>query len=198
MVTLDFRNTKRLRTVDNLLFFQSLGIIQQQNWTEYQSVMLKLLLNPSQHVLHAVQDVLSPLPSPWFAVSAHVRCAGKLADYKERTQMVTERQLVFVSNVIKYEFKGNHTNSNQAVFLATDSEHALNKLTSLLKPIQVISNQHIHRGHSTLANQEVVESSMIDLFLLTRSEILVGVNRSGFSRVAGSLFYPKRIKWIYA
>ena len=68
--------------------------------------------------------------------------------------------------------------------------------TFLLKPIKVVSNKQVIRGHSTGANQTIVASSLTDLFLLTRSSNFIGVKRSGFSRVAMGISNPKRAKLI--
>ena len=91
----------------------------------------------------------------------------------------------------------NKVNNTQTVFIATDSSYGLKKLKTLLYPIQVLSNQQVRRGHSTGAKRNVVHSTLADLFLLTRSKTLIGVDRSGFSYVAKALSRPKVVKWIH-
>ena len=110
--------------------------------------------------------------------------------------MITERQLGSVSRLIRSILTQSEAISNHAVFVATDSRQALDKLTFLLKPIKVVSNKQVIRGHSTGANQTIVASSLTDLFLLTRSSTFIGVKRSGFSRVAMGISNPKRAKLI--
>ena len=116
-------------TTENLNLLRSLGIIKTPNWGEYQKVMYRLLLNPSPNVQRSIQAVLSELPSQWFSVAVHIRCAGSLADYKEGVQMITERQLGTVSRLIRSMFTQSTAQSNHAVFVATDSKQALDKLT---------------------------------------------------------------------
>ena len=110
--------------------------------------------------------------------------------------MITERQLGSVSRLIRSMLTQSTAQSNQAVFLATDSKQALDRLTFLLKPIKVGSNKHVIRGHSTGANQTIVASSLTDLFPLTRSSTFIGVKRSGFSKVAIGISNPKKAKLI--
>ena len=196
LVTIDFRSSRQMFTRENLNILKSLGIIKTPNWGEYQKIMYRLLLNPSPNVQRSIQSVLSELPSRWFSVAVHIRCAGNLADVKEVVHMITERQLGSVSRMIRSILTKNKAQSNNAVFVATDSRQALDKLTFLLKPIKVVSNKQIIRGHSTEANQTIVASSLTDLFLLTRSSTFIGVKRSGFSRVAMGISNPKRAKLI--
>ena len=196
LVTIDFRNSRQMLTRDNLNLLKSLGIIKTPNWKEYQMVMYRLLLNPSPNVQRSIKSVLSELPSQWFSVAVHIRCAGSLADYKEGVHMITEGHLGTLSRLIRSILTKNEAQSNNAVFVATDSRQALGKLTFLLKPIIVVSNKQVIRGHSTGANQTIVASSLTDLFLLTRSSTLIGVQRSGFSRVAMGISNPKRFKLI--
>ena len=196
LVTIDFRNNKQLNTKRNLNLLKQLGIIKTRNWREYQKVIYRLLLNPSLRVQNSIQNVLRDLPSQWFSVAVHIRCAGNLAEYKEKVQMIKKKQLGHVSSLIKTLYKRNNAYSNHAVFLATDSKYALDKLTSLLKPIHVISNTQVIRGHSTGANQIIVASSLTDLFLLSRSNAFIGVKRSGFSKVALGMSDPKVVKLI--
>ena len=196
---------------ENLNLLKSLGIIKTPNWGEQQKIMYRLLLNPSPNVQRSIQSVLSELPSQWFSVAAHIRCAGNRADVKEGVHMITERQLGSVSRLIRSILTQSEAISNHAVFVATDSRQALDKLTFLLKPIKVVSNKQVirghstganqtivasSRGHSTGANQTIVASSLTDLFLLTRSSTFIGVKRSGFSRVAMGISNPKRAKLI--
>ena len=197
LVTIDVRKDVLLYTDSNLRLLKESGIIKSLSWPEYRAVIYRLLLNPIQSVTDSVDNILSKVPSREFAVAAHIRCAGNLAEYKEGVHMVTERQLGYVSMLIRSGVRHNKWCSNRSVFIATDSSIALKKLSGLLYPFNVYSNKEVKRGHSTGANRNIVHFSLIDLFLLTRSKSFIGVNRSGFSKVAKDLSCPNTMKWIY-
>ena len=197
LVTIDFRKDNMLNTHRNLNLFKRLGIIKRPSWSEYEAVIYRLLLNPCPTIQEIVERVTSQVPSKWFSVATHVRFAGYLANSKEKTMMVRKTQLPFIAKMIRDVLNQNKVNNTQTVFIATDSSYGLKKLKTLLYPIQVLSNQQVKRGHSTGAKRNVVHSTLADLFLLTRSKTLIGVDRSGFSYVAKALSRPKVVKWIH-
>lgn len=186
-----------LKTRSNLNLFKRLGIIKRLSWTEYEAVIYRLLLNPCPTIQENVQNVISQVSSKWFSVAVHVRFAGYLANSKENTQMVRNSQLPAIAKMIREVLNHQKDNHTQTVFIATDSSYGLKKLITLLYPIQVLSNRRVKRGHSTGAKRNVVHSTLADLFLLTRSKTLIGVDRSGFSYVAKALSRPKAVKWIH-
>lgn len=198
LVTIDFRNDYDLYTSRNLRLLRQWGIIKSASWKEYKEVIYRLLLNPSRHVMNSVENVMSQVPSKQFSVSAHIRCAGNLAEFKEGVRMVTEQKFASISRMIVSAVKQNRVVANQSVFIATDSSYALTKLTSLVHPIKVYSNKQVMRGHSTIADRNVVHSSLTDLFLLTKSKVFIGVDRSGFSNVAAMLSNFNCVRWIRA
>lgn len=112
--------------------------------------------------------------------------------------MVTEQKFASISRMVVSAVKQNRVVANQSVFIATDSSYALTKLTSLVHPIKVYSNKQVMRGHSTIADRNVVHSSLTDLFLLTKSKVFIGVDRSGFSNVAAMLSNFNCVRWIRA
>ena len=195
LVSIDFRRNNSLYSSNNLHLLKRLGIIKQLSWAEYHAVIYRLLLNPSEGVQNSVQTVLSQFPTKWFTVAAHIRCAGKIANYKEGTVMVGERQLPSIAEKIRALLKVYSGKSNQTLFIATDSSYAWEYLSQTLYPIQVLSNNQVVRGHSTGAKQPIVHSTLTDLFLLTRSEAFIGVYKSSLSRVTAALSCPKRVKW---
>ena len=174
LVAVDYRLANIFYNSKNLYLFKRLGIIEQLSWAEYHAVIYRLLLNPSEGVQNSVQTVLSQFPTKWFTVAAHIRCAGKMANYKERTVMVGERQLPSIAEKIRALLKVYSGKGNQTVFIATDSSYALEYLSRTLYPIQVLSNNLVVRGHSTGAKQPIVHSTLTDLFLLTRSKAFIG------------------------
>ena len=195
LVSIDFRRNNSLYSSNNLHLFKRLGIINNLHWAEYHAVIYRLLLNPSEGVQNSVQTVLSQFPTKWFTVAAHIRCAGKIANYKEGTVMVGERQLPSIAEKIRALLKVYSGESNQTLFIATDSSYALEYLSQALYPIQVLSNNQVVRGHSTGTKQLIVHSTLTDLFLLTRSEAFIGVHKSSLSRVTAALSCPKKVKW---
>lgn len=197
IVTVDVRNDYNLKSINNLKLFKRLGIIKRMNWKEYQSVIYRLLLNPCPSVINTVQSIMSRVPLQQYTVSSHIRCAGALANYKETTQMVKKNQLAYVSKVIRSEVSRGGITPNKTVFIATDSSYALTKITSLLYPIRVYSNEQVQRGHSTGAKRNIVHFTLIDLFLLTRSKTFIGVSRSGFSHVAAALSRAPIVRWLH-
>ena len=196
LVTIDFRNKKLLYTAQNLKLLKRLGIIRKMSWLQYQTVIMRLLLNPSLDVQKSVQTELSYTPSRWFSVAVHIRCAGNLANVKERTQMVSRTKLPYIAKMVRSILKSIPGNQTKTVCIATDSTTALKILKRLLYPNIVVSNRQVQRGHSTGAKLNIVHSTMTDLFLLTRSRAFIGVQRSGFSNVAVALSRPRTVRWI--
>ena len=113
LVSIDFRRNNSLYSSNNLHLFKRLGIINNLHWAEYHAVIYRLLLNPSEGVQNSVQTVLSQFPTKWFTVAAHIRCAGKIANYKEGTVMVGERQLPSIAEKIRALLKVYSGKSNQ-------------------------------------------------------------------------------------
>ena len=184
LVVLDYRLYNAVKTRSSLKLLKSLGIISTESWSEYQAVMYRLLLNPSSTVINSVNGLMNEFHLSRFSVAVHVRCAGKLADHKERT-MVKE-ELNKLSNA-----------DSKTVFLSTDSSYALREITHLLNGTKVFTNTNVVRGHSDFDRERtILRSTMTDLFMLTKSNVFIGVDRSGFSRVASAISKPKRIRWI--
>ena len=195
VVSIDFRRNQSLYSSNNLHLFKRLGIISSLHWAEYHAVIYRLLLNPSEGVQNSIHTALSQFPTKWFSVAAHIRCGGKMANYKERTTMVSENQLPSIAEKIRALSKTSSGKSNQTVFIGTDSSYALDYLSKALDPIQILSNSQVVRGHSTGANKSIVHSTLTDLFLMTRSYVFIGVHKSSLSQVTAALSCPKIVKW---
>lgn len=197
LVVLDYRLYNAEKTASNLKLLKSLGIISTESWSEYQAVMYRLLLNPSSTVINSVNGLMNEFHLSRFSVAVHVRCAGKLADHKERTKMVLPYQFASIAKMVKEELnKLSHADS-KAVFLSTDSSYALREITHLLNGTKVFTNTNVVRGHSDFDRERaILRSTMTDLFMLTKSDVFIGVDRSGFSRVASAISKPKKIRWI--
>ena len=169
LVVLDYRLSNAVKTRSNLKLLKSLGIISTESWSEYQAVMYRLLLNPSSTVINSVNALMNEFHLSRFSVAIHVRCAGKLADHAE----------------------------NKTVFLSTDSSFAMREITHLLNGTKVFTNTNVVRGHSDFdRGLTILRSTMTDLFMLTKSDVFIGVDRSGFSRVAFAISRPKKSRWI--
>ena len=198
LVILDYRLYKSIDTKSNLGLFKRLGIIRTESWEEYQAVMYRLLLNPSSAIIDSVHSLMNEFRVNKFSVALHIRCAGRLADRKERTKMVLPYQFASIVGMVKKELQNISHSEGQTVFLSTDSSYALEEISSLLRPIKLLTNSHVVRGHSDFdRNITVIRSTITDLLLLTKSDVFIGVDRSGFSRVASALSRPKKIRWIH-
>ena len=197
LVVLDYRLYNAVKTRSNLKLLKGLGIISTESWSEYQAVMYRLLLNPSSTVINSVNGLMSEFHLSRFSVAVHVRCAGKLADHKERTKMVLPYQFASIAGMVKEELSKLSNADSKTVFLSTDSSYALREITHLLNGTKVFTNTNVVRGHSDFDRERtILRSTMTDLFMLTKSNVFIGVDRSGFSRVASAISKPKRIRWI--
>lgn len=197
LVVLDYRLYNAVKTASHLKLLKSLGIISTESWSEYQAVMYRLLLNPSSTVINSVNGLMNEFHLSRFSVAVHVRCAGKLADHKERTKMVLPYQFASIAKMVKEELSKLSNADSKTVFLSTDSSYALREITHLLNETKVFTNTNVVRGHSDFDRERtILRSTMTDLFLLTKSDVFIGVDRSGFSRVASAISKPKRIRWI--
>ena len=198
LVILDYRLYKSIDTKSNLGLFKRLGIIRTESWEEYQAVMYRLILNPSSAIIDSVHSLMNEFRVNKFSVALHIRCAGRLADRKERTKMVLSYQFASIVGMVKEELQNISHSEGQTVFLSTDSSYALEEISSLLRPIKLLTNNHVVRGHSDFdRNNTIIRSTITDLLLLTKSDVFIGVDRSGFSRVASALSQPKKIRWIH-
>ena len=197
LVVLDYRLYNAVNTASNLKLLKSLGIISTESWSEYQAVIYRLLLNPSSAIINSVNGLMNEFHLSRFSVAVHVRCAGKLADHKEKTKMVLPYQFASIAGMVREELNKLSHAENKTVFLSTDSSSALREIIHLLNGSKVFTNTNVVRGHSDFDRERtILRSTMTDLFLLTKSDVFIGVDRSGFSRVAFAISKPKRIRWI--
>ena len=132
LVVLDYRLYNAVKTASNLKLLKSLGIISTESWSEYQAVMYRLLLNPSSTVINSVNGLMNEFHLSRFSVAVHVRCAGKLADHKEKTKMVLPYQFASIAGMVKEELNKLSNADSKTVFLSTDSSYALREITHLL------------------------------------------------------------------
>ena len=182
LVVLDYRLYNAVKTASNLKLLKSLGIISTESWSEYQAVMYRLLLNPSSTVINSVNGLMNEF---------------HLSDHKEKTKMVLPYQFASIAGMVKEELNKLSNADSKTVFLSTDSSYALREITHLLNGTKVFTNTNVVRGHSDFDRERtILRSTMTDLFLLTKSNVFIGVDRSGFSRVASAISKPKRIRWI--
>ena len=127
LVVLDYRLYNAVKTASNLKLLKSLGIISTESWSEYQAVMYRLLLNPSNTVINSVNGLMNEFHISRFSVVVHVRCAGKLADHKEKTKMVLPYQFASIAGMVKEELNKLSNADSKTVFLSTDSSYALRR-----------------------------------------------------------------------
>ena len=197
LVVLDYRLYNAVKTASNLKLLKSLGIISTESWSEYQAVMYRLLLNPSNTVINSVNGLMNEFHLSRFSVAVHVRCAGKLADHKEKIKMVLPYQFASIAGMVKEELNKLSNADSKTVFLSTDSSYALREITHLLNGTKVFTNTNVVRGHSDFDRERtILRSTMTDMFMLTKSDVFIGVDRSGFSRVASAISKPKKMRWI--
>lgn len=198
LVILDYRLYNKLNSRANLILLKKLGIISTESWMEYQAVIYRLLMNPAPSIIDSVHSLMSEFHVNRFAVSIHIRCAGRLADQKEKTVMVVPRQFSRIAAMVKEELQFAKSSPNHAIFISSDSSFALREIGRLLNSTTIYTNSEVIRGHSDQnQNRSIIHSSFIDLFLLTKSDVFIGVDRSGYSRVAYGLSNPKRVRWIH-
>ena len=180
-----FRDLRpKLFSTKNLQVMYKLGIIpQNKSWKYYQRVLLRLLLNPSPDNIQLIQKRWNQVGS--VQLSVHIRCGGLIADNKERISMISPSQLSRIPSQIESTLKKQHLLSNTvpAIYLSTDSSKAYSIIRNKLSTVKVYSLES-RRGHTTGGNFRNLRMSLVDMYMLCKSQSFLGTSTSSFSFMA--------------
>lgn len=160
-----------------------LGIIpQNKSWNYYKKVLLRLLLNPSPDNIQLIQKRWNQVGS--VQLSVHIRCGGSIADKKERISMISPSQLKRIPSQIESKLREQlPSNTVPAIYLSTDSSKAYNIIKDKLSTVQVYSLES-RRGHTTGGNFRNLRMSLVDMYMLCKSQAFLGTSTSSFSFMA--------------
>ena len=191
----DFR--PNVFTSMNLRVLHKLGIIpHDKNWVFFKRLLLRLLLNPNHYNTQLILQKRNELSSIHFHLSTHIRCAGWLSDYPERTIMVTPQQVRNMDEIFNKELRKLHLgNTIPNVYLSTDSSKVEQYLKKKIKSIHFYSLD-IKRGHSTGGDFRNLRVSLVDLYSLCLSNHFLGTQASSYSRMAPILCNYKSVSFI--
>ena len=191
----DFR--PNVFTSMNLRVMHILGLIPaNKNWDYFKRILLRLLLNPNPSNTQLIERKRKELSSIHSHLSTHIRCAGWLSDYPERSYMVTPQQVRNMGETFKNEFNKLHLGRIVPnVYLTTDSSKVEQYLKNKLKSIHFYSLD-IVRGHSTNGDFRNLRVSLVDLYSLCLSDHFLGTQSSSYSKVASILCNFKSISFI--
>ena len=197
VVTIDCRiSDKIIGSNSNIHTLQQNGIISYfESYKDYTRYMYRILLNPSielQRVIHHNKRVLFTRK---YVIGVQIRMGGCLADFHERSQMMTMSQLRALPHTIVTMMRNwNYNSNNTVIYLSTDSSYAERYIRQKLGPEYEIGvSKTFKRSHSrSLGNDEPVKNALVDLYLLADSDVLIICKNSAFGRAALSMTRARR------
>ena len=175
-----------LETTWELRMLRNIGIASPaDSWMSLKRKILRVVLNPSDELTQVILQERKRIGPAEHQVGVHVRCAGKLSDYKESVRMVTVEQIPQFRFFAKQMLKS-IASKQRYVFLTTDSTYAENHFKKGMGDAKAITFSGYKRGHTS--DKRVTDlsfkRSLVDLYLLVQSKMLVLTSKSGYSRIA--------------
>ena len=196
VVTDCFLSDEKVGTKSNMLALQQNGIISpSDSYKDYRRYVYRILLNPSTELQNVIQNNKRLLFTRKYVLGVQVRMGGCLADYHERSQMMTMAQLrSYPNTIVKVMRKWNYDSNNTVIYLSTDSTYAENYIRQKLGPNYEIGvTRTFKRSHSqNLRNDEPVKSALVDLYLLADTDALIVCEGSAFGLAALSITRARR------
>lgn len=172
----------------HLLTLQKNEIISfEQSFSDYTQMAYRILLNPSKQLQSVILQNKKLLFTRKYVIGVQIRTGGCLADYQEKTEMMTLSQLQSFPNTIVVSIvKWNYNPSNTVIYLSTDSSYAEKYIRDKLgSDYMIVVSKGFKRSHSGgKSNDESVQSALVDLYLLADTDALIICKGSGFGRVA--------------
>ena len=192
VMTIDCRLSDRtVSSKANLRIFRNNGIISSsEGYVDYKRYMYRILLNPSVELQQVIRNAKRLLFTHKHVLGVQVRMGGCLADYQEKTQMMTMNQLRAYPHRIENLMRSWHFTPNDTViYLSTDSSYAEKFIRQKLgSRYEITVAKTFKRSHSRiLGSDEPVKNALVDLYLLADSDALIVCEGSGFGRVALSM-----------
>lgn len=176
---------------------ENLKIINEYNitgfpitWIQIQHVIFRLIINPLEETIQTIQQQLFLLEPMENVLGIHIRCAGLLADQKERVAMIRSIELVQLpSHIRRIAQLIKQPIQNITIFLSTDSSIAEKFLKIVLADYHVHVFNPFRRGHTTggRANYLTIQQAIVDMYLLSQVKAFISTSYSGFSMSCHSL-----------
>ena len=165
----------------------SVGALKQIGMDKFRKMILRVFLNPNKKTLSYLKGFKQQYYKNNTQVfGVQVRLGGCLANHKEIMALMTRKQFQSVPGQVKHYIK---QLKNPVVYLSTDSDYAEEYIRKHLPEITVLtSSNFFNRTHST-GNTKTsnVEAALVDLFLLSDSDMLLYQTGSGFGRIASAM-----------
>lgn len=188
-----------LETTWELRMLRNIGIASPaDSWMSLKRKVLRVVLNPSDELTQVILQERKRIGPAEHQVGVHVRCAGKLSDYKESVRMVTVEQIPQFRFFAKQMLKS-IASKQRYVFLTTDSTYAENHFKKGMGDAKTISFSGYKRGHtnSKRVTDLSFKRSLVDLYLLVQSKMLVLTSKSGYSRIARIMSKAGKVRNIH-
>ena len=171
----------------HLLTLQKNEIISfEQSFSDYTQMAYRILLNPSKQLQSVILQNKKLLFTRKYVIGVQIRTGGCLADYQEKTEMMTLSQLQsFPNTIVRVMRAWKYNHSNTVIYLSTDSSYAEKYIRDKLgSDYMIVVSKGFKRSHSRMARDESVQSALVDLYLLADTDALIICKGSGFGRVA--------------
>lgn len=191
---------KEVETTWELRMLRTVGIAStKDSWLSLKRKILRVVLNPSDELTQVILQERERIGPAEYQLGVHIRCAGRLSDEKEGVRMVTLEQIPqfqFLTNKLihsgVFERKG-------YVFLTTDSTDAEKHFKKGMHE-KVVTYTGFKRGHSSYkrATDLTFKRSLVDLYLLAESKLLLLTSKSGYSYVAKVMSTARKVREIHA
>ena len=182
-------NLDSITTSKNLQVINNLHLVNfTLTWKSYQRLIIRLFLNPSDEIQEQVFQQLELLQPLRNTIGMHLRCAGTLADSKEKVYWVAPNELPRVAHIVKRVT--HYLNVKNPIFyLSTDSSIAEQFLRNELKGYKFFTlNKKFKRGRCrTECSNNVRMAVFVDLFTVAQLNSQFYMSSSGYSFVIRSL-----------
>ena len=168
------------------------GILNQCPSQQLRKMVTRVFLNPTPDI----QDYLIRFKTEHYGnrtvFGVQARLGGCLANSREKMQLMSINQFKALPEKIRFNL---HGLVNPVVYLSTDSDFAETYIREKLPDIEILtSSAFFTRHHSTgITEVSTVKSSLVDLFLLADSDILLISDSSKFGRMADFMTRAKKV-----
>lgn len=183
-VLIDYRPLDRylsMKTIENDL--RKGHALDQCHFGRFRKMIMRVLLNPNPDTQRYLISFKRDNYNGKQVFGAQIRLGGCLANTREQMSLMSQAEFKSIPNRIRQHIR---KLTNPVVYLSTDSDYAEKYIRSALPEVTILTSSALFkRSHSTgVTTLSNVESALVDLFLLSDSDILMYQDRSGFGRIA--------------
>ena len=183
-VLIDYRPFDRylsMKTIENDL--RKAHALDQCHFRRFQKMIMRVLLNPNPDIQRYLISFKRSHYNGKHVFGVQIRLGGCLANRQEKMSLMSQSEFKSIPKRIRQHIR---KLTNPVVYLSTDSDYAEKYIRSALPEITILTSSALFkRSHSTgITTLSNVESALVDLFLLSDSDILMYQDRSGFGRIA--------------